>query len=444
MNGLNGARVVVVDDEPDEALPILKAFSKVGVPAAFFDGRSGGLPRQGDRFAGVRLAVLDMDLVGGGADDKSKVAALVKVLSRILTPDNGPYGVLAWTKHPELIELFEKYLFAQDNLPNPIFVARLEKAACKKNDRFDLGVVAGELRKSLGQGASPLLLLQTWEGKAFEAATRVTNELAGIMELEADTLPAWREQWKSEVVRLMRALAEAQAGKHLDDKSCFRYLYDSLNPLHADALERGTSGSLGLDLDANEILNATPQCGPERKAKLNAMLHLSFDAPGKLATGDIYVFPAQKTKFSGIPTIQDLLGDLLQLPKEDAAAMKLKSDMGNIVKLAAVEVSAICDYAQGNVRIPRFLIGLLVPVEYSKKLKERAEFLWRFGPLLLDRTPVAKGRYYLYMSARHLVTLDAKATSKLKCFARLRLQALTNLQAWFSQRASRPGVMLVE
>jgi len=33
MNGLRGARVVLLDDEPNEAIPVIKAFSKMGVPA---------------------------------------------------------------------------------------------------------------------------------------------------------------------------------------------------------------------------------------------------------------------------------------------------------------------------------------------------------------------------------------------------------------------------
>jgi DNA-binding XRE family transcriptional regulator len=43
-------------------------------------------------------------------------AGLVKVLSSILSPDNGPYAVLAWTKHPEIRELFEQHVFARPDV----------------------------------------------------------------------------------------------------------------------------------------------------------------------------------------------------------------------------------------------------------------------------------------------------------------------------------------
>jgi len=441
VNGLRGARVVVVDDEPEEALPILKALSKIGVSAVYFDGGKKELPRRADRLTGVRLAILDMDIVGGGTDDKSKASALVKYLTGILSPGNGPYAVLAWTKHAELIEHFEKYLFEQSEHPNPIFVAKLEKAECKKGKRFDLSLVAQKLKTSL-QAASPLLFLQGWEGQAFEAATRVTNELSSITGADSATLSVWREQWKSEVVRLMHTLAQAQAGQHLDQDSCFRHLYDSLNPLHADALERGTMAlSLQLRAHADEIVNATPECGPDRKARLNALLHLSFENLGSLATGNIYVL-SHKNAHSRFPGIGELLKDFVGPPNDDAAAKRLK-EMAQVVTAIAIEISAVCDYAQGNVRVPRFLSGLFIPVEYCKKLKARTGFLWRFGPLFLDHSPVSSGRYELCFSARHLVTLEDTPAQKLKVFARLRPQALTDLQAMFAQHASRPGIMRV-
>ena len=61
MNGLNGARVLLLDDESDEALPVIRAFSKVGVPTVFFDGKESGLPAKSRKLRGVRLAILDME-----------------------------------------------------------------------------------------------------------------------------------------------------------------------------------------------------------------------------------------------------------------------------------------------------------------------------------------------------------------------------------------------
>jgi hypothetical protein len=89
MNGLRGARVVLLDDEPTEALPVIKAFSRVGVPAVFFDGSESDLPKTAKRLRGVRLAILDMNL-GVSGNDKTIASTLVQTFSKILSPENGP------------------------------------------------------------------------------------------------------------------------------------------------------------------------------------------------------------------------------------------------------------------------------------------------------------------------------------------------------------------
>src|SRR5437773_2691174 len=99
MIGLRGARVIVVDDEAPEALPILKAMAKAGIATAYFEGKDTDAPEREQRLIGVRLAVLDMDIVGARVDDKSRIAALVGFLERILSPQNGPYAAIIWTKH---------------------------------------------------------------------------------------------------------------------------------------------------------------------------------------------------------------------------------------------------------------------------------------------------------------------------------------------------------
>ena len=54
--------------------------------------------------SGIRLAFLDMDIIGAGVDPKSKVAALANCMRRVIDRNNGPYVAIAWTKHPELVE----------------------------------------------------------------------------------------------------------------------------------------------------------------------------------------------------------------------------------------------------------------------------------------------------------------------------------------------------
>ena len=90
MNGLGGARVLLLDDQSSEALPIMQAFSKVGVPSVFFDGKEADLPKSAKKLRGVRLAILDMNL-GVTGNDKSIASTLVQTFAKFISPNNGPY-----------------------------------------------------------------------------------------------------------------------------------------------------------------------------------------------------------------------------------------------------------------------------------------------------------------------------------------------------------------
>src|SRR2546428_5522570 len=127
MNGLSGARVLLLDDEAAEALPIIKAFSKVGVPVAYFDGRPGQTPRNRDKLNGIRLAILDMDL-GFGGPPENMASTMLQTLASIVRSDNGPFGVLIWTNHPDQKETFKQFMYERSDLPKPVFVLMLKKA----------------------------------------------------------------------------------------------------------------------------------------------------------------------------------------------------------------------------------------------------------------------------------------------------------------------------
>jgi len=436
MIGLKGVRVLVVDDEESDALPILKAFAQKGIGCAFFNGSVEGLPKESERLSGVRLAILDMDLVGGGVADKSKVTTLVSRVEALLSPLNGPYAVLAWTRHPELIELFEEYIFSSVEAPKPIITVSLTKDQCSKNGGFDLKVLGQKIDEALS-AFSPLQFLQAWEEKNFEAATEVTNILSNLI-LEEKDPEKWRLAWKNQLLNLMYALGKEAIGESLDEGSVLSGVYNSLNPLHSDRMESYICDlSVLLSSSAAEILKHREECGIDRKAVINSMLHLASEKDGKYAAGNIYRFK-REDKPSWVPSCEELLGDFL---KKEYNKPEQKQELSLKCHPILIEISATCDHAQKNIRVARFLAGLLIPVSEQNKIKQPAEFIWRLGPLLINGLP---SPYFLCFSARHLVTSSLDEAVSMKSFARLRNQPLMHLQAWFARHASRPGLIFLE
>lgn len=435
MIGLRSTRVIIVDDDENEALPIMKAFAKKGIPCAYFHGANlKELPEEKDEFLGIRLAVLDMDLVPGVGDEKSKISTLISCLERLLSPDNGPYIALIWTNNPGLKEKFKKSVFSNKNLPNPIDIIMLTKAKCKKDGKLDIGVIEEKLNESLSS-FSPLKLIQAWEGKNFEAATEVTNILSTFLTDEKDP-EKWRDGWKAQILNLMYSLAKEAVGENLDKSTVLVGLYNSLNPLHADRMESYISDlSDSLSVNAEEVLKNKDDCGIEQKSKINTMLHLALKEDSKHCAGNIYEFKGKSPVW--VPSRDALLMDLLK----DNAEINRKN-IAQKCQNVVIEISAFCDHAQKNIRAFRLLAGLLVPRSERTKIK-KAEFIWDFGPVLIEKNKRQRP-YFFYFSARHLVTCSPDKTSKMKPLARLRSQALISLQTWFAGHASRPGLVLLK
>jgi len=441
MIGLKSTRVLVVDDEEREALPIIKALAKKGIPCAYFHGANiRELPEEEDKFTGIRLAVLDMDLVKGAGNAKSKISTLIACLERLLRPDNGPYIALIWTNHPDLKDLFEKNIFSNSNLPNPIDIIMLTKAECTKEGKLDIGIIEEKIENTF-RSFSPLKIIQAWEGENFKAATEVTNILSTFITDEKNP-EKWRDGWKAQILKLMYSLAKEAVGENLDKSSVLAGLYNSLNPLHSDRMERFTGDLSALLADvAEEILKHTEDCGAERKAKINTMLHLAFEENGKYANGDIYKIESDKVP-SWVINLDNLLQDFV--PKEYDSEEKRK-EISLKWKYVIVEINASCDHAYSKVRAARFLSGLIIPVSEQGKIKKSEDdnYIWKLGSIFVKKDDL-DGLYSLYFSARHLITCPIDKAAKLKPFARLRSQAFTDLQAWFARQASRPGYLLLK
>jgi hypothetical protein len=231
----------------------------------------------------------------------------------------------------------------------------------------------------------------------------------------------------------MRELAKEEAGEvSLDAPSYLRAFYAVLNPLHADRMEHNTpvpDGPLAASVQA--IIDSTGQSGADAKAHVNSMLHITRETAAGLQPGNIYAFPVPGD--AGTITTDRLLNELMR------NAAQMPRLVGRAVAVW-VEVSPVCDHAQGNVLFARLIAGLLVPAEDIGLIHPSGGFVWHFGPVHLEQFVPSSGAYHLCSSARHVVTLPLDQAQVLIPIARLRAQALAALQAWLAAQSARPGV----
>jgi len=446
MVGLRTARVIVIDDEEVDGLEIVRALWRKRVaPLYFRDAKD--VPAQPDRLLGVRLAFLDMNMVGG-VPDKSKVSALVNLLKQILSPRNGPFLAVAWTQHRELVPAFDAYLFQQD-MPRPISIVTIAKADCKTPDgkAFDLNKVSGAIDRELAN-FSPLLFLQAWEEACFQAATAVTSELSNLASSTESDPDNWRLQWRTELLRLIYALAVAQAGKKnlQDGNAALCAFLNALNPLTADRLET-QSPKLSQLLGASSPEIVQPEAAKattgSAKARINTMLHCSFERLGTFYAGNVYDDRIAKI----IPNVDEFLGSYVV---GDRSSGEWKDNVASIRRDSVpvlVEANTSCDHDQKKVRLARCIGGYLVPrTEMEKDRGQRrikkADYLWELGPIAIPIDGTVR-EFYLVLNALFVISSEPDRIQKRDASFRLRSQAFADVQSWFGHHASRPGITLL-
>jgi hypothetical protein len=448
MDRLRGCRVVVVDDKPGEAEPIIRSLGLKGVPVAYFkiSGEAGDEPPKQPCPPGVRLAILDIELGLNLTGGKPRVGYLLQVLKQIISPENGPYMVVLWTRYTEEKEIFEAEIFREQSLPNPIVTVTLDKLKYGK----DLDAIARKLEEELSK-APAFRILQFWEESAFNAASEVTNRLSEIIDSKANDLSEWVAIWKTDLPQIIRAMALEEYGEGLTEpKPTLTAFYTSLNPLHGDRLETLTNNPpTDLRENAIDVLKAG-DCSDEKRAKINSMLHVATEGLERLWAGNAYLLPGGKDCPPHLPRRDEVIEEFLLAKKSEKDHWNREKELVSKVCVALlIEINPTCDHAQGKVRMLRLLAGILVPKEHRKVLKQRnerriGEFLWKLEDLYLSKAPTSPGIYDLYLSARLLYSLNREEGSKLKPLLRLRTQAAVALQAWFSAHAARVGLFLLK
>jgi hypothetical protein len=446
MNGLIGTRVLLLDDEPKEALPVIKAFSKVGVPIAYFDGNQDSFPLEAEKLRGVRLAILDIDL-GFGGNSKNLASTLAGTFSRIVSQDNGPYGILIWTNHKEHVDEVSAAIFNHQATPKPIFVVSLSKAGFlngigkNSEQRATTAAIRDALRDALKKGSAPFESLQQWESLGFAASTNVINSISDLAGVNATTLNDWQKAWKEEMLRLLLVIARAGYGKHLSEKNVLRSLFLTLNPLQLDRMDSlSESNTSVVSHHAKGIFSAQGAALLARRAGVNSMLHLSTDNLKQFSPGNLYLFEPGKPHPSFMPTIGELLKGWTP-----GSGDKLNENLIAISKaahLCAVEISPVCDHAQDKIGLSRLIAGVILPWDTSVKMKS-GQFIKTVGPLRV-KDVLPSGEYGLHLNSRYVTSSALARVRRLKPTFRVKPELLADLQTWSSYQGSRQGIRILE
>ena len=117
-------KVLVIDDQITEAMPLINLLGKKGVSSMYYSGNLSELPES--PFDKIRLVFCDLKY-NVASDAKSVASTVLSILKALISEKNGPYILLAWSAHgADYLEELQNVLGATKIKPE--FILQLDKS----------------------------------------------------------------------------------------------------------------------------------------------------------------------------------------------------------------------------------------------------------------------------------------------------------------------------
>jgi len=487
----HNGKIVIIDNEPKEAAPLLLVLSKNKVPFVYYNGDIDLLPSINDQFDDVRIVFLDINL-SNNSTYESTIAQLSNTLDRIIKPGT-PYVTAIWSNNqnehiPLIRDLFE------NRIPQiaPISMTFLNKSdfflydaeigyTLDPNHPDALFEIETRIDRCLDNVDSMKLLIE-WENSIHQASSQTIFDITNIIEKDSF--------WNDNLKHIFYKLAHAQLGKTLlyqsntdlqhaalhtlmnsfndrleveissidiipkvDIQNCGKNFYRTINGskvkllwkkftyyLYIDGTQKSQSKNVE-GIKANNNPNERQIAESLRKIycliapKINAELLISKKPFVAYHPGNVYyksVTGRKKRKLlcTYFPKIKEKLGD---------SSYKITDISG--FKLIEIECSPACDYSQSKRLRYRFLPGVLYKDE-SFRLDENLDSIYREIPSFEYEESVYRMAFD-YRLFKTVNVEESKVFSKDDFLFRIKGELLIDILAKISSHVNRPGFVTI-
>ncbi|MHC9509829.1 hypothetical protein [Kangiella sp. M94] len=118
--------VLVIDDNIEEAKPLLKMLSSRGISYTYYSGNDDEYPQQAVQK--VRLAFFDIQLIQMSSSHQY-AQIILGILERLIPEDNGPYVMVLWSQRLELHAAeVKRQVNANNQVRRPLAIIELDKS----------------------------------------------------------------------------------------------------------------------------------------------------------------------------------------------------------------------------------------------------------------------------------------------------------------------------
>lgn len=423
MNLPENGRIVIIDNNRDEAMPLISVLSKNGFAATYFDADVRNLPSR--PLKGIRILFQDMVLTAESKDDKIIMSAVKSMLDKILDKDNGPFITIAWTHRPDLTAQLDGYL-KQRGFHFPVFC--WEKNNFVKNDgsgEYDMNRIVEKIKTSL-QGKEALQLCVHWENLVHRAAGKTIDEFSRLKPFDED-------KWNEKMVSVFWKLAKGYTGKQLEKNKPEEVIRNSLYSFNG-AFSDTLYSEIRLDAECGHIQMSFESVDDGEDTATNGKINTKFmitEADGqKNLPGTVY----ENLNVSRI-TLQDIFHE-----HNGKKYATVKDELESKVKYIFLEVTPACDYAQDKWKVNRILPGVMWPAGFAEYIKTSAKFVYK-SPVLQYKD---EKYYHLVFDLRYFTSVPFSTLEPITPIFRIKQELLIDIQSHLASHVNRPGVVSLE
>lgn len=428
-------RIAIVDDNVNQALPLMRVFAKNNIPYVFYKGNDiTYLPEAPEN--DIRILFLDLNLLGGlEVPSKNIRATLISLIKHIISPTNYPYILILWSRQEkEYGDLLSEIFNTELNKCAPIGIFNYVKSDFfpsfaeeeDSDNPVDDNKILEELNKILLQLPAYSHLMQ-WENCVHASADATIQDIFHDFHNPSE--------WHNNANYILDSFARSYLEKHYTDaapenktKASLMFLDD----VYYDTLE---SEIRKLDLSrAYELQHHIDENTQEKViAKINERILLSKVVESVRQPGSV-LFPTLTEEC--LKHYHELFNNSFNKKDlENKQAKLLKEDIYKTLQPCDVVVTPACDYAQNKIKYDRIVQGVIVESKYRQYIDSKSEAIYISPVFKYNDMSCILVLNFRYFFTSNLSENPTKPTLK------LRNRVLAEIQSKLARHINRQGVL---
>ncbi len=414
MTGIRISGAAIVDDNYNDAWPMIRILSSNGISVVYYSGDLEDLPDSPP--GGIRVLFLDLWL-NDAMELKTRISKLINVLKKLIGKENGPYLIIVWTSHKEDLRNLKKAIDANaSDFMKPIECISIDKQKVKEGPGYNTSKILERIKNAIRKHPA-LEFLMSWELFSLESVRRTTN-----------LLTSEKGNSDEDVRCLIQGLARSEVGDKASEDPSLATVSSVfvLNKILLDELDsNASSGKFQLN-NISEPCTGTNGMDDTARETFNRKLNIRLSTSESTHPGNLFAID----------------GETVQQAQWDIPDMHLEKGHTCTNTKVLVEVSPLCDYSNGKMEVLRFLPGYLFESDEGSgkpKFKNNGQtgYIYCSNPFRLEGSK----SFWLSLNMRYFFTSDRSILDKLvKPKFTIRETMLIDIQHRLANHISRVGV----